>query len=663
MLCAVLCGALSGALSGSTVLQVADAAAASPLAASPLAPAVAAAGDTSAYISLPESTRLVDTRTVGGPLRAGQSLPVRVTGTAPLPDAAGTRAVVLNVTVVGPAAVGFWTVYPTGKPIPVASNLNVDERASMLGVGLTIPNLVTVPVGDDGTISVFAQTGGHLIVDMLGAYVQTDATSPGRFEPLGAPDRIYDSRSGWVLAPTSDTTVTVPNGAGASAALLNVTVIGSGPGFWTVYPTASQQRPNASNLNSLGVFHVSANQVIVPLDPDGRFNVYSQAGGHLIVDVVGLMTGDGAPTSDAGLFVPLATPTRFVDTREWALNPLGTPRMPLAAWALEVGVASRPSLPPDNVAALAMNVTITDALAGGYVSVSPAGANNPLVRSRETSTLNASRAAQTIPNHATVAVSSRGFDMFTQSGGHLLADVSGYYTGRPVGTPFGTPLNVDPTPFACLGYPPAPVSEVVVGSSRATVQRAQKRLLELGFWLAAVDGQYGLTTKQAVMAFQKWTGLPATTVVDEATAVALNRTICRPTPSRTGADMFVVDKRRQLGFVVRGSTAQWIINVSTGSEEPYRELSEKTGRWEVGDSITPNGDWRVYFERPEGWWDGDLGSIYRPKYFRGGVAVHGSNSIPDYPASHGCVRVSVPAMNMLWDTNAIPFRSRVIVHD
>ena len=42
----------------------------------------------------------------------------------------------------------------------------------------------------------------------------------------------------------------------------------------------------------------------------------------------------------------------------------------------------------------------------------------------------------------------------------------------------------------------------------------QRRLLELGFWHLGADGNYGLSTTQAVMAFQKWKGLPATTVVD-----------------------------------------------------------------------------------------------------------------------------------------------------
>ena len=71
----------------------------------------------------------------------------------------------------------------------------------------------------------------------------------------------------------------------------------------------------------------------------------------------------------------------------------------------------------------------------------------------------------------------------------------------------------------------------------------------------------------------------------------------------------------------------------------------------------------VYRERAEGWWEGDLGEIYRPKYFTGGIAVHGSNNVPDYPASHGCVRVSVPAMDWIWEQNLMPLDTPVWVHE
>ena len=43
--------------------------------------------------------------------------------------------------------------------------------------------------------------------------------------------------------------------------------------------------------------------------------------------------------------------------------------------------------------------------------------------------------------------------------------------------------------------------------------------------------------------------------------------------------------------------------------------------------------------------------------------MHGSNSIPNYPASHGCVRVSVPAMDWVWDINLMPMGTPVWVHE
>jgi lipoprotein-anchoring transpeptidase ErfK/SrfK len=67
-------------------------------------------------------------------------------------------------------------------------------------------------------------------------------------------------------------------------------------------------------------------------------------------------------------------------------------------------------------------------------------------------------------------------------------------------------------------------------------------------------------------------------------------------------------------------------------------------------------------QREQGWWEGDLGQIYRPKYFVGGVAIHGSNSVPDYPASHGCVRVTVQAMDFIWAADLMPLHTPVWVH-
>lgn len=187
-------------------------------------------------------------------------------------------------------------------------------------------------------------------------------------------------------------------------------------------------------------------------------------------------------------------------------------------------------------------------------------------------------------------------------------------------------------------------------------KRIQARLLELGFWVQGVDGDYGLTTKQAVMAFQKYVGIEADGSVGPITADFLTQMTERAKPSRpTDGDMVQVDKDRQLAFIVYGGQVVWTLNVSTGSGQYYTERNQNDPeKIESGQSITRNGDFTVYRERQEGWWEGDLGKIYRPKYVSGGIAIHGSNSVPNHPASHGCIRVSVPAMDMIWDSGLIP---------
>lgn len=199
--------------------------------------------------------------------------------------------------------------------------------------------------------------------------------------------------------------------------------------------------------------------------------------------------------------------------------------------------------------------------------------------------------------------------------------------------------------------------------------RIQERLLQAGYWLMSVDGDYGHTTKQAVMAFQKYHGLKASGSVDDATALVLTAVAERP-QSRSVRDddvrdgvLLEVDKDRQILMIVVSGRVEWVLNTSTGNGQWYLEQNQKDPtQWEIGDSITDSGRFKVNRERADGWWSGDLGEIYRPKYFNGGIAVHGSRSIPNYPASHGCVRVSVPAMDMIWASGLVPKGTPVWVY-
>ena len=119
-------------------------------------------------------------------------------------------------------------------------------------------------------------------------------------------------------------------------------------------------------------------------------------------------------------------------------------------------------------------------------------------------------------------------------------------------------------------------------------KRVQQRLLDLGFWLQSVNGDYGVTTSQAVMAFQKYMGLPATAEVDEATAALLTVADMRANGSATGGTLIEVDKDRQLMFIIRDAATLWTINVSTGSGIPFKERDKtEWGKWIQGDAKHP----------------------------------------------------------------------------
>ncbi len=622
---------------------------------------VEAAGPTSSYVAMTTSQRLLDTRQTS-PVPAEGTISVSVTGADPLPADGSVTAVVLNVTVTPPAGPGFWTVWPHSSPRPEASNLNVDELQFLSGN--VTPNLVTVPVGSDGVVDIYSSGGGNVIVDLLGYYTPAEAATAGRFEPLAAPSRVLDTRGAATFAPGETRAFTVPGAAGASAVAVNLTAVTDQPGFWQVYAQGSPA-PATSNLNSpAGRSAAIANQAIVTVDAAGAISIYSESGGDLLIDLVGTYTGEAAPSTTAGLFVPMTSPTRIVDTRIAALNPLGGTTRPSTQSSFEVPVASHPAIDRSDVSAVVINATSVDALTIGYITVGTAGATDPKV-APTTSTMNVVRPAQMLANHAVVPVSTRGFSMYTEPGGHLLADLAGYFIGAPAEATFGQRAN--PTPAACstrtAGEPVAPVGPIIRGSSRLAVANLQNRLLALGFWNAGADGGYGLTTTQAVMAFQKWKGLPATTVVDTATAIALNTERCFPAAGRNG-DFFEVDRSKQIAFVVRGGKVQHVFNVSTGDGKSYDEEDQKNaGRRVIGVAITPDGTFSTYREHDTARYEGDLGTLYRPKFVIGGVAVHGAPRVPNYPASHGCIRVANPVMDLIWRENLLPLRATVWIHE
>ncbi|MFD0773306.1 L,D-transpeptidase family protein, partial [Streptomonospora algeriensis] len=179
-----------------------------------------------------------------------------------------------------------------------------------------------------------------------------------------------------------------------------------------------------------------------------------------------------------------------------------------------------------------------------------------------------------------------------------------------------------------------------LGDSGAAVREAEERLKELGYWLGPVDGEFDVRTSQAVFAVQKAAGIARDGVIGPDTRAALEEGPV-PEASSSSGEVVEVDLDRQLLLVVRDGEVRHVLNASTGSGETY------TSRGQTKVAVTPTGEYGV-FRRVDAWDEGPLGSLYRPAYFNGGIAVHGYASVPPYPASHGCVRVSVPAMDWLW---------------
>ncbi len=104
--------------------------------------------------------------------------------------------------------------------------------------------------------------------------------------------------------------------------------------------------------------------------------------------------------------------------------------------------------------------------------------------------------------------------------------------------PYGSVLQVTPDPSA-------PTAEPVIrsGAMGDSVTKLQSRLLELGYYTGAVDGQFGPGTRTAVTLFQQQNGLSADGIVGPATSELLYSDDAKPavTPVPTDTPAPTVD--------------------------------------------------------------------------------------------------------------------------
>jgi peptidoglycan hydrolase-like protein with peptidoglycan-binding domain len=173
------------------------------------------------------------------------------------------------------------------------------------------------------------------------------------------------------------------------------------------------------------------------------------------------------------------------------------------------------------------------------------------------------------------------------------------------------------------------------GERGEAVAALQRRLAELHFDAGVPDGSFGLATLYAVQGFQKLAGLAPDGKVGPAVQDALAKPpAVGPLVPNGEPTRVEVDKARQLLFVWTDNQLRLISHISTGSGKTYCAEGDCGNK-----AITPEGAFRFMW-RYKGWRESRLGKLYNPVYFTGsGIAVHGSTSVPTYPASHGCVRI------------------------
>jgi hypothetical protein len=180
----------------------------------------------------------------------------------------------------------------------------------------------------------------------------------------------------------------------------------------------------------------------------------------------------------------------------------------------------------------------------------------------------------------------------------------------------------------------------------------ERRLRALGYWIEAADGRLDDSTLAAITAFRRVNGYRNPGVPNAADLPVLLR--AKPLRAQAGkAARFEVDIRRQVMFFAdEAGRVSLILPVSTGSGTNF----VADGRTRIAG--TPRGRFRV-FRKMEGWHESPLGRMYYPTYIVGGVAIHGSSYVAEYPRTHGCIAVPIFAAVRL--SELMPLGTLVIV--
>lgn len=200
--------------------------------------------------------------------------------------------------------------------------------------------------------------------------------------------------------------------------------------------------------------------------------------------------------------------------------------------------------------------------------------------------------------------------------------------------------------------PPAGFDNRRAASADPKVKQAQEILSGFGIPTGAVDGYWGPETARGVCAFRRIAGIG--TSRDPLDTKTLNTLVSYDRKYRYLRDIPAADYLGKHTYLVAQQTCQTIFYVE---DNHYRRVfPTSTG---VSGHRTPNGHYSLG-STLKGWYCSTLypegcrnhtegffasvspyGNMYNPRQVVGDIFVHGSMSVPAYPASHGCVRLVV----------------------
>jgi hypothetical protein len=258
-----------------------------------------------------------------------------------------------------------------------------------------------------------------------------------------------------------------------------------------------------------------------------------------------------------------------------------------------------------------------------------------------------------------MASAPQGYWMVASDGGifnygtSFFGSMGGQATPNPIRGMAATP---DGGGYWILPTSPPPVPPTIgPGASGAAVAALQSQLYAHGYWVDTTSGSsFDDSTEQAVWALQKAAGLPRDGVAGPSTWAALQAGVV-PHPRPAAGYEIQIDLEDDLLMVVNNGQLVWTLNTSTGGGYRYTQ----DGTTSVAD--TPTGVFQT-FRVVDGTVTDSLGTLYRPRFFYEGFAIHGDSDVPPEPVSHGCARISNEAINWVWANNIDPIGATVWVY-